>query len=121
MPLPTTTLPPAPELSQIVVEVTRVVGEASLHLDGQRIAGTGADLKFGAESIDRINLTELLDDRNGTLMLDFWKLPCWGAEFQIDFYIDGVKDSSSDRMRDCVSDLNWSWDVDPIAGTVTRS
>jgi hypothetical protein len=114
-------MPPEPELSQIVVEVTRVVGEASLHLDGRRIAGTGGDLQVGAESIDRINLTELLGDRTGTLAFDFWKFPCWGAEFKIDFSVDGESHPSSSHMRDCVSDLNWSWDIDPIAGTVTRS
>ncbi len=110
-----------PELTQIVVEVTRIVGEASLHLDGQRIDGTGGRFKSGAESIDRINLTELLGDRTGTLVFDFWKFPCWGAEFEIDFFVDGESHPSSSRMRDCVSDLNWSWDIDPIAGTVTRT
>jgi hypothetical protein len=114
-------VPPEPELSQIVVEVTRVVGEASLHLDGRRIAGTGRDLQVGAEAIDRINLTELLGDDTGTLVLDFWKFPCWGAEFEIDFFVDGTEHSSSASMRDCVSDLRWSWDIDPTTGSVTRS
>lgn len=44
-----------------------------------------------------------------------------GAEFEIDFFVDGESHPSSSRMRDCVSDLNWSWDIDPIAGTVTRT
>ena len=118
---PATTEPPEPELSQIVVEVTRIVGEASLHLDGKRIGGTGRELQTGAESIDRINLTDLLEDSDGRLVLDFWKFPCWGAEFKINFYVDGEKDDSSDSMRDCVSDLNWAWEIDPVAGTITRT
>ena len=76
---------------------------------------------FGAESIDRVDLTELLGDSSGTLVLDFWKFPCWNAEVQIDFFVDGVRDPASRYERDCVSELNWSWDIDPIAGTVTRS
>ena len=78
-----------PSPKQIVVEVTRIVGEASLHLDGKRIGGTGRDLSLGAESIDRINLTTRLGGNSGTLEFDFWKVPCWGAEFEIDFYVDG--------------------------------
>jgi hypothetical protein len=123
-PPPATTIPPVddePSPKQIVVEVTRIVGEASLHLDGKRIGGTGRDLSFGAESIDRINLTTRLGGNSGTLEFDFWKVPCWGAEFKIDFYVDGERDASSDSMRDCVSDLNWEWDIDPVAGTISRS
>ena len=110
-----------PSPKQIVVEVTRIVGEASLHLDGKRIGGTGRDLSLGAESIDRINLTTLLGGNSGTLEFDFWKVPCWGAEFEIDFYVDGENDASSTSMRDCVSDVNWEWDIDPVAGTISRS
>jgi hypothetical protein len=123
-PPPATTIPPVddePSPRQIVVEVTRIVGEASLHLDGTRIGGTGRDLSLGAESIDRINLTTLLGGNSGTLEFDFWKVPCWGAEFEIDFYVDGEDDASSTSMRDCVSDVNWEWNIDPVAGTITRS
>ncbi len=117
-PLPTT--PPPPELAQIVVQVTDIVGEASLHLDGSRIAGTGDSFTVGAESIAPINLTDRLQNRPGTLVLDFWKFPCWNAEVNIEFFVDGrLADKRS--MRECDGDLNWSWDVDPIAGTVTRT
>jgi hypothetical protein len=92
-----------------------------LHLDGKRLDGTGGRLVNGAESIDRINLTDVLGNRSGRLEFDFWKFPCWGAEFDIVFTVDGEPHPSSASMRDCVGDVNWTWDIDPVLGTIARS